>query len=391
MKLRRVAILLATAWAAPDALADLKTENPNAYSIVKGLLAKQKLGVLNPMHPSAVLEPEQQATTDGDIALDEYRPTGRDSMAVAADNAAAKLRGKNMLSWKPINDDDAEVTNLLDSVEQMTGKTVSTRVQNLRRGDQEESLPALGAFDWLHAPALRQQLQAPALPKQPKEETSTSRPAFHTGRKNPYLADLGLDSLAAKTAEARAQLDANRLDLAERKPSTAIEKETVVSNADDEEAMLNSALGLETQTPAVERVRVLRATTPRPPADSHRWEAGWEMPAVASSNDVQVEHRHVRKRRSSEQGIKTVDVFANPYLKQLGITKAKVGEEEKTRGPTDNTNPYLLGMGDLSIRKSVSLSSLESHEDTGMAEVEKTKTATKRPRYRSQLNKWLES
>merc|ERR1719197_2304205 len=37
----------------PDELAELKTENPDAYALVKALLTKRSLGLLDPKHPTA--------------------------------------------------------------------------------------------------------------------------------------------------------------------------------------------------------------------------------------------------------------------------------------------------------------------------------------------------
>lgn len=60
----------------PDELMDLKAENPSAYAIVKALLTKRALGLLNPDHPSA-------------------------SMAATRSSSSGK---KDWLNWKPAND-----------------------------------------------------------------------------------------------------------------------------------------------------------------------------------------------------------------------------------------------------------------------------------------------
>merc|ERR1719188_2620385 len=65
--------LLASNWLKkhqqPDAdeLAELKSENPQAYAIVKALLTKRALGLLNPRHPSASFSAHPDV---------EYTPTG---------------------------------------------------------------------------------------------------------------------------------------------------------------------------------------------------------------------------------------------------------------------------------------------------------------------------
>jgi len=306
--------------------------------------------------------PQPQTTSDdGDIALDEYKPPGQDSMAVAADAAAAKLGG-NWLGWKPKQEDDSEVSNLLNTVEELTGKVVPPPKSTKHLRHAEPSTQVSSAFDWL---------QAPTLPA----ENAAPKPTVHTGRRNAYLADLGLDSLAAKTAEARAQLDGDRLNFAESDPVESTKENR--PRADDEEAMLTSALGLEIQTPVRARASPI----------SH------SQVAPEESKVEPVERRHASKKHShqnQEHKIKTVNPYANPYLKALGLTRAKVEEEEKTRAPTDSTNPYLQGMDDLHVRKSVSLSAVKTQEDN--VESKKTDLSAKHPRrHPDQLNKWLES
>merc|ERR1719327_1775004 len=44
-----------------DELQDLRNENPEAYAIVKALLTKRSLGLLDPKHPPASFAPGAQA------------------------------------------------------------------------------------------------------------------------------------------------------------------------------------------------------------------------------------------------------------------------------------------------------------------------------------------
>lgn len=127
---------------ANDELNELKNANPDAYALVKALLTKRSLGLLDPKHPTASFaaaqphvdqeqpaggNPFAQFAQPGEIEaakaakapVDE--PVDEASYVPAAPRASS---GKDWLNWKPASsglDDDAMVKNVLGAVAGLTG------------------------------------------------------------------------------------------------------------------------------------------------------------------------------------------------------------------------------------------------------------------------------
>lgn len=146
----------------PDELAELKTENPDAYALVKALLTKRSLGLLDPKHPTASFAapaPKDDSDQPSGAAVfakfattpkEQLALTGQQTVASAAvpyPEAAAEpsqvpypeARGssQNWMNWKPDgNDDDAMVQNVLGAVADLTKKK-SLRGQS----DEQEQNP----------------------------------------------------------------------------------------------------------------------------------------------------------------------------------------------------------------------------------------------------------
>lgn len=131
----------------PDELSELKAENPDAYALVKALLTKRSLGLLDPRHPTASFAPKAPAQDDG-----EDHPTGAAMYAKFATTEKEKeaLQGvtssssdpypdapaeaavpypeaaggkKDWMNWKPKDgamDDEAMVKNVLGAVADLT-------------------------------------------------------------------------------------------------------------------------------------------------------------------------------------------------------------------------------------------------------------------------------
>lgn len=70
-----------------DELAELKSADPNSYAVVKALLAKQSLGLLNPRHPS-----EGFASTEPHLSAEGAASLARMEAAVAPKPAPVALR-----------------------------------------------------------------------------------------------------------------------------------------------------------------------------------------------------------------------------------------------------------------------------------------------------------
>merc|ERR1719265_1267437 len=86
-----------------DELDELKNKDPNSYAIVKALLAKQSMGLLNMRHPSS----QKAAVSD-----DQGTPA-----------AAEPHSSHNWLSWRPPSDGDA-VSSVMSQVAQLTAGNV---------------------------------------------------------------------------------------------------------------------------------------------------------------------------------------------------------------------------------------------------------------------------
>jgi len=132
----------------PDELSELKTENPDAYALVKALLTKRSLGLLDPKHPTASFAApppkEEEDQPSGAAVYAKFATTEKEQLALsgqqtspsadvpypeASTNQAqvpypeATGSSQNWMSWKPDNnDDDAMVQNVLGAVADLTKK-----------------------------------------------------------------------------------------------------------------------------------------------------------------------------------------------------------------------------------------------------------------------------
>jgi hypothetical protein len=132
----------------PDELAELKTENPDAYALVKALLTKRSLGLLDPKHPTASFAaPPPKEDTDqpsGAEVYAKFATTPKEQLALSGQQSSASPdvpypdaqnsqsqvpypeahgSSQNWMSWKPDNnDDDAMVQNVLGAVADLTKK-----------------------------------------------------------------------------------------------------------------------------------------------------------------------------------------------------------------------------------------------------------------------------
>lgn len=133
-----------------DELAELKSENPGAYAMVKALLTKRSLGLLNPHHPtasfSAPAQPEQGAEQSGSAAYsslvtkDELEKVHADVRPRSANlftkstalypEVSASHANHDWLNWKPQQsalDDETLVSNVLGAVAELKGKKIPAK------------------------------------------------------------------------------------------------------------------------------------------------------------------------------------------------------------------------------------------------------------------------
>ena len=118
-----------------DELAELNTENPDAYAIVKSLLMKKSLGLLDPKHPSASFA---KTPTSDSAAEETIAPVESESAVTmpspdgSATAASSEGTHKDWLNWKPQDsaaNDEAMVHSVLGAVAQIKGGQSTDAVQ----------------------------------------------------------------------------------------------------------------------------------------------------------------------------------------------------------------------------------------------------------------------
>lgn len=135
-----------------DELAELKTENPEAYALVKALLTKRSLGLLDPRHPTSKFAAAPTETVEqGPEAFAKFASTetvqaphqevqnSQPSVPYAEVQGAAH---HDWLNWKPQDSaasDEAMVQNVLGAVAELKGKKVNLMSQH--RSTPTESQP----------------------------------------------------------------------------------------------------------------------------------------------------------------------------------------------------------------------------------------------------------
>lgn len=156
---RTAAELKANSWlqkhVAPngDELSELKSENPDAYALVKALLTKRSLGLLDPKHPTASFSaPAHDYSQDkavGAAVYAKFATTAKEQEALSGSNVAqpypdassdadvaftpAAPANHDWLNWKPHNsatDDEAMVKSVLGAVADLKGKSLRGTTSN---------------------------------------------------------------------------------------------------------------------------------------------------------------------------------------------------------------------------------------------------------------------
>lgn len=186
-----------------DQLAELKDVNPTAYAIVKALLTKRSLGLLDPKHPTASFAPAAPKADEGDapqgaaafalsaqdeaVASKKQGADSSDSDAAAVYPEAVPVHAHHdWLNWKPSDsatDDEAMVKGVLGEVGSLVGAKKAAPVQS--EGSALSGDEAAFAADFPQA-----------LPAAPAAPAATEAPAATTAapQGNNYLRGLADDS-----------------------------------------------------------------------------------------------------------------------------------------------------------------------------------------------------
>lgn len=181
-------------------LDELKATNPDAFAIVNALLTKRSLGLLNSRHPSASFQPgADEEQPKGPSAVDVLRAASQPQpgsavevpVAAVAVSAPVSHHSGSWLNWKPQQDDDAMVKNVLGAVADLKINDASAATSSLLSHSRAESVAADG-------PAVAQEeAVAPAVEAEPApaEQHRLGALSFDWGKgqaqtPNPYLASI---------------------------------------------------------------------------------------------------------------------------------------------------------------------------------------------------------
>jgi len=179
-----------------DELAELRNENPDAYAIVKALLTKRSLGLLDPKHPSASFaapppSANQEEEPSGAAAFAKFAKPGEIKSAMVYSEAPA-TSSHDWMSWKPQDsamDDESMVQNVLGAVAQLKGQVPAKAAP--------KDTTAFSADE----DALESDMPAPAAPA-PVEQPVAASPAAQSD--NSYLKDFDLGSQPVSAPKASA-------------------------------------------------------------------------------------------------------------------------------------------------------------------------------------------
>lgn len=123
-----------------DELAELKAQNPEAYAIVKALLTKRSLGLLDPKHPTASFSAPppasaQETVPSGAAAFAKFASpsassTSKSTQSLMYPDAPAAPASRDWFSWKPQDsavNDEAMVQSVLGAVAELKGHGASSK------------------------------------------------------------------------------------------------------------------------------------------------------------------------------------------------------------------------------------------------------------------------
>jgi len=186
-----------------DELAELKGENPEAYAIVKALLTKRSLGLLDPKHPTASFAAPPPSSPkqipSGAAAFAKFESpstsaTSQSTQSVMYPEAPAAPAQRDWFSWKPADSaasDDAMVQNVLGAVAELKGQGAPTKslLSKSQSNADSTSSSALEAHEEDFGTGLPATQPASDKPLTSAHRDSDAAPA---ATENSYLKDFGM-------------------------------------------------------------------------------------------------------------------------------------------------------------------------------------------------------
>lgn len=288
-----------------DQLDELKDENPDAYALVKTLLMKRSLGLLDPKHPTASFSKAPPQDSDdhavGVAVYSKFATTEKEKAALQAApyaEVATSPQGHDWLSWKPKDsavDDDSMVKNVLGQVADLTGgKSQAAPAPTYTQSSLDADEANILAADDTPAQKSKPQPTAAPVPTQPPAQNFLSKApevaeAPKSSGENSYLKglDLNMDSAAsappapevAAVAEtpvkpmkvaAKSALDNFSFDDGSAPAATTTDAPRAEQKAAGKSSALGSWLGLVKPhvQPAAQKVEDAPAVTPAAQAEN---------------------------------------------------------------------------------------------------------------------------
>lgn len=124
-------------------LQDLKNSDPNSYAIVQALLMKQQAGLLDPSNPAGKQPEEHESASDimRSAPSIEGVPESISEVAISAPvkRAPAVYTHGNPWAFKPKEDDEAMVQNVLGAVSELKASTPSSSLLSSKRSSDASS------------------------------------------------------------------------------------------------------------------------------------------------------------------------------------------------------------------------------------------------------------
>jgi len=138
-----------------DDLAELKTANPEAYAIVKALLTKRSLGLLDPKHPSASFvkaAPADAVPSGPEVFQNMAGPSASKSHAEEYPDVPVASTHHDWLNWKPKEsaaDDESMVNSVLGAVANLkAGGNLRGNSGETSKGGASVSSDADASLEW---------------------------------------------------------------------------------------------------------------------------------------------------------------------------------------------------------------------------------------------------
>lgn len=118
---------------------ELKTTNPDAYAIVQALITKKSLGLLNPRHPNA-FGGYQDAPGKGTMSTDIVDPQPVVPLAAVA-TQTQHSSNQDFFNWKPHEDDDSMISNVLGAVSSLKNGASASSVEQAVSAPMKSTQP----------------------------------------------------------------------------------------------------------------------------------------------------------------------------------------------------------------------------------------------------------